>query len=280
MTALDFPTSPSNGDTYQNYVYDSTAGVWKRFTAGLDLNDITDVTLTSPTDGQALVYDNATSNWVNGEGSTVPVLISETAPVSPEVGELWLNSTEAKMYVYYNDGTSAQWVAAVGGTVPSQGKILQVVSTTKDDIYDISLAGGAVAPTNITGLEATITPSFTSSKILVFVNIMFSVDASSGKSFVLYRDATPVGIGNATGANSRTRTTGSSTLRATSDASNLSANYLDTPATTSAITYGARIHNTNNSSTGQVAVNRTWRDDNANYEPRGISTITVMEVAG
>jgi len=69
MTALDFPTSPSNGDTYQNYVYDSTAGVWKRFTAGLDLNDITDVTLTSPTDGQALVYDNATSNWVNGEGS-------------------------------------------------------------------------------------------------------------------------------------------------------------------------------------------------------------------
>ena len=66
MTALDFPTSPSNGDTYQNYVYDSTDGVWKRFTAGVNLNDLGDVTLTSAAEGQTLVY-NGTA-WVNGDG--------------------------------------------------------------------------------------------------------------------------------------------------------------------------------------------------------------------
>ena len=66
MTALDFPTSPSNGDTYENYVYDSTDGVWKRVPAGVDLNDLTDVTLTSPVAGEKLVFDG--TNWVNLEG--------------------------------------------------------------------------------------------------------------------------------------------------------------------------------------------------------------------
>ena len=67
MTALDFPSSPSNGDTYENYVYDATAGVWKRVPAGVDLNDITDVTISSATENQTLVYNG--SAWVNGEGA-------------------------------------------------------------------------------------------------------------------------------------------------------------------------------------------------------------------
>ena len=160
------------------------------------------------------------------------------------------------------------------------GSILQVVSTTKDDIYSISLGGGAVAATNITGLEATITPISTSSKIFVFVNVMYTTSVAASKSVIIYRDSTAVGIGSATGANSRTRVSGTGTLRATSDAAPIIVQHLDTPATTSAITYGVRLHNTNASDAQTIAVNRNWRDDNQNYEPRGISTITVMEIAG
>jgi glutamine amidotransferase-like uncharacterized protein len=61
MTALDFPTSPSNGDTYENYVYDSTDGVWKRIASGIELNGISDVNIASA----AEVYNG--SAWVNGD---------------------------------------------------------------------------------------------------------------------------------------------------------------------------------------------------------------------
>lgn len=64
MTALNFPASPSNGDTYENYVYDSADGVWKRVPPGLDLEELNDVTITSAAEGQALVYNG--SAWVGG----------------------------------------------------------------------------------------------------------------------------------------------------------------------------------------------------------------------
>ena len=37
--------------------------------------------------------------------------ISETAPSNPNEGDLWWNSTDAVLYIYYNDGSSAQWVS-------------------------------------------------------------------------------------------------------------------------------------------------------------------------
>lgn len=44
----------------------------------------------------------------SGGGS---VTISTTAPVSPSNGDLWWNSESGQPFIYYNDGTSSQWVA-------------------------------------------------------------------------------------------------------------------------------------------------------------------------
>ena len=65
MTALNFPATPSDGDTFENYVYDSTDGVWKRIASGIELNGISDVNVTSAAEGQTLVYNG--SAWVNGD---------------------------------------------------------------------------------------------------------------------------------------------------------------------------------------------------------------------
>ena len=40
------------------------------------------------------------------------ISISTTAPGSPSSGTLWYNSEEGRTFVYYNDGSSAQWVDA------------------------------------------------------------------------------------------------------------------------------------------------------------------------
>lgn len=36
--------------------------------------------------------------------------IASTAPTSPNVGDLWWNDTNGVLYIYYNDGSSSQWV--------------------------------------------------------------------------------------------------------------------------------------------------------------------------
>lgn len=45
--------------------------------------------------------------------------ISDSGPANPQPGDLWWKSDEGQLYVYYNDGTSSQWVIAnafMGGT--------------------------------------------------------------------------------------------------------------------------------------------------------------------
>jgi len=41
------------------------------------------------------------------------LVIGPTAPPNPQVGQLWWrNDPDGQLYVYYDDGTSQQWVAA------------------------------------------------------------------------------------------------------------------------------------------------------------------------
>lgn len=51
-------------------------------------------------------------SFASGGGVTV----SDTAPVSPAAGAEWWDSTSGKRYVYYNDGTSSQWVEGAGAS--------------------------------------------------------------------------------------------------------------------------------------------------------------------
>jgi len=69
MTALNFPSSPTNGQTYQDYIFDGTKEVWRRSPelVSFSIDDLTDVTTSLPIAGNALVYDG--SEWVNGESS-------------------------------------------------------------------------------------------------------------------------------------------------------------------------------------------------------------------
>jgi hypothetical protein len=46
---------------------------------------------------------------ITGSGGAT---ISDTAPVGPSAGALWWDSTAATLFVYFNDGTSSQWVEA------------------------------------------------------------------------------------------------------------------------------------------------------------------------
>lgn len=162
--------------------------------------------------------------------------------------------------------------AALGG-----GKILQVVSTTKTDTFSASVGGST--QTAITGLTATITPSDTANKVLVIasVNAAFSTEYASAM-LLLTRGGAGISLGDTAG--SRTSITGGTVARLTNNADTAlsTIHYLDTPSSTSALTYGINIHNVAGS-TRTVYVNRTAVDTDDAKLTRSTSTITVMEVS-
>jgi hypothetical protein len=66
----------------QILIYDTTTSQWENGAAGdvtvLDLEDLTDVTITGVTNGQVLKYDTATSKWVNGADSATVAMADIT----------------------------------------------------------------------------------------------------------------------------------------------------------------------------------------------------------
>tara|TARA_B100000963_G_scaffold358974_1_gene384996 strand:+ start:257 stop:787 length:531 start_codon:yes stop_codon:yes gene_type:complete len=158
----------------------------------------------------------------------------------------------------------------------SSGGIIQVRSTTKTDTFSSSTTGSFV---DVTGLAVTITPHRADSKILVTAMCSVGNSGTGTRSGMrLVRDSTPIAV--ATDVGSRTAAS-FGTFNAHGNAANTQVpayvQFLDSPATTSAVTYKIQLH-TGDSST--MYVNRTGEDANNSGEKRGVSTITVMEVSG
>lgn len=62
MTALEFPSDPTNGQIVNGFVWDGTQQIWRRDVSRY-LDDIRDVALDTPVNGDSLVYDG--TDWVN-----------------------------------------------------------------------------------------------------------------------------------------------------------------------------------------------------------------------
>jgi hypothetical protein len=162
--------------------------------------------------------------------------------------------------------------ANLTGSLPAGmgGKILQVQSTKMGSAFTTSSTNTWV---DITGFSVNITPSSTSSKILIMFDTQLSSDFAG---FRIMRNSTEVGSGDVAG--SRITASSGGFRPMTGDrVMNVSQVHLDSPATTSAITY--KIQTRCNTS-GTTYINRTssWGDSTVYFT--NASNITVMEVAG
>jgi len=158
---------------------------------------------------------------------------------------------------------STAGVTFPNGTNPqaAPSKVLQVIQTTLNTVFSTT-SSTAVD----TGITASITPLFSTSKILVMMSIpyQFSGGSDNGGTFLIVRNSTTIWNGqsatlyayNSNGAN--IYNSGVAALQ-----------YLDSPATTSSTTYKLQIYTRQSPgvSTVQVA---------SNNAP---ATITIMEIA-
>ena len=158
------------------------------------------------------------------------------------------------------------------------GKIGQVRSTTKTDTWtEAGIASGSFSSI-VTGLTVDITPSATSSKILIIVNgVMDGGSGTHGMGFSLWRDSTQIDLGDASSSNPR-MSKGKINTVSTGYPEYMSTNFRDEPNSTSQITYGVKTQCSSSSSKTHY-VNRSYDDtSNAYSSGRSTSTITAMEI--
>jgi hypothetical protein len=166
-------------------------------------------------------------------------------------------------------GTLPALDGSVLTNLPGGGKILQIVSTEKSDTFTST----STSFVDITGFSVAITPTATSSKILVMVATGVSnVGDGYSAQVRLLRGSTAISIGDA--SSSRTRSSGFRYDNNRYAMEHISIHTLDSPSTTSATTYKMQL--ICQGSTG--VINRSGADVDASYGGRTSSSITVMEI--
>jgi hypothetical protein len=147
---INFPNTPANNDIHTesgvSWKYNTTVSAW-------------------------LVVQSTT-----GGGGGASVSVGNTAPVSPTNGDLWWNSDIGTLFVYYNDGSSSQWVE----NIPGSGN------------------EGLLGPATLTGnsansrLELTQTWNTTGTPTAFRVNVTDTASDGSSVIFSADKNGTPV----------------------------------------------------------------------------------------
>jgi hypothetical protein len=85
----------------------------------------------------------ATTAWVKGQGyGTALVTVSDTAPASPSVGQLWLDGISMQLFCWVNDGSSSQWIVANS-----------LVAAARAYTISFSYVGGTLGASQLLGLH-------------------------------------------------------------------------------------------------------------------------------
>ena len=151
------------------------------------------------------------------------------------------------------------------------GVVLQVVNSIKTD----TTASAGSAAWNDTGLSVSITPSSTSSKILVNVNVTGAQNLSN-TYLKIVRDSTDLGLGDAAGSRLPATFANFYQFADGNIQTTHSFQLLDSPSSTSALTYKVQARSAANT----WYINRSVSDTDNVDIGRTSSSITVMEIKG
>jgi len=99
MAALDFPATPTNGQVFTS-------------------------------NGSSWTYDSAKVAWRSSPYEPGAAITSSTAPTNPQNGDIWYDTDDGTTYVYYNDGTSAQWTEIRSQIATSQVGLVPMIPSS------------------------------------------------------------------------------------------------------------------------------------------------------
>lgn len=187
--ALNFP--PPNQSPYYDsisglkYIYNTAIGAWETAIQppAVILDTAPDINIdgflwwdsdaSDPSAGRLKVrYNNAWIDATPAPDTSASVQISATAPADPAAGDLWWSDVNGRLYVYYTDVDSSQWVDASPETIKDNGggggdgtsvtvSVVAPSTTTEGDLWFNSSNGNLyvryIDPDSGTGLWITTT---------------------------------------------------------------------------------------------------------------------------
>ena len=233
--------------------------------------------------GLATSATTDTTNAANIASGTLPVARGGTGAATHTLNNVMIGAGTSALTsvapstsgnVLTSNGSTWASTAAAGG-----GKILQVVQTHDTTVRSDSVS--AATRIVISGLNVTNTPAATSSKIYITVRWSgeFSHNDNHTLMFGIRRDSTEVGNPSAAGSRALGLTNvaqGYWNGNADDTPDSFYCDYLDSPSSTSAITYHGTVWSQSGSRT--LYTNRTNTDSDNNSAERTASTITVWEI--
>ena len=122
--------------------YDTANGIISASGTYTDANARAALSIT----GTKGAYDSGTG--VFDFANIANVTVSAGAPGSPNIGDVWIDEDDGKTYLYFNDGTSSQWVEQATGTIVSS--LVESVGGSTGAISNAMIA------TALTGLNVSV----------------------------------------------------------------------------------------------------------------------------
>jgi len=200
-----------------------------------------------------------------GEASNTPSTPAHSFKTDIDTGMYRIS--DGKVGFSSNGSRVGEFGTGYGGFT---GNILQVLQTS----IDSQLSTGSTSYVDITGLSVSITPNYTTSKILILFKLNGSNLATSAlNAYQIVRNSTAIGNGN----QGNRRLCHTAVRGAIGDLNSnfvASGEFLDRPNTISSITY--KIQWLVDSGTGYI--NRDFTNGNNTSYPSPLSIITVMEI--
>ena len=195
------------------------------------------------------------------------------------------------MAVTLNGNGTVTGIVNLPRTSMATGSVLQVIHTIKKDLFSTTVYASQ-GYTAITGLSATITPTSSTSKILVSAHVLGACSTGRWAGIRLYKagscitdacssvatwGSAPTADGVKTNNNFLTIGYNPNDTHEENDPYVCSAEYLDTAGGTSAITYDLRV--TGRESNTTTCINKGVITESSDATVAGVSTITLTEVA-
>ena len=211
---------------------------------------------------------------INGSGTVTGLAVGGLPDGTVDAGTLATDSVvAAKLGTDAVTADALKSDAVASGDLPA-GSVLQVVQTVQTG-YEGFILNNTWA--DVAGMSVAITPSSTSSKVLISFNLMVGGSGVTPYPRIkLLKNSSDLIVGNATGSRVRVTSAFGEMVTNTGDVQTVSFEYLDSPSTTSATTYKLQVSGYNSR---LFYVGITGGSD-ANSGMSTVSSITAKEIAG
>ena len=147
VTGMDINLYRSGADLLKtDDAFQAAGGVITLTTSGAPTATLGDGAIAIDTTNDTF-YFRSNGTWQEVSGGGASVTVSDAAPSSPDPGNLWYESDTGSMFIYYDDGSTSQWVEVGGSSVvamftsdtapstPSNGDLWFETDTGKTYVY-------------------------------------------------------------------------------------------------------------------------------------------------